>query len=409
MKDDRRKVVIDTSSLMNGCDIDFEKYLPIISTIVMEELDNLKLSENGEKAFKARNSIRYINDNEDKFQYIVNDNVKSKIMVNSGYDITKNDNKIIDCCLIENAAISSEDKALQIKAKNLGIEIVDFSKRADEDEYKGYKEVVMTDDEIATLYTSEIVGNSYGLLLNEYLIVKNINGDYVDSFKLTKEGYKSVIKKNLQSMAFGNIKPKDEFQVLAIDSLLNNQFTILTGCGGTAKTLLSLAYIMQALQNSKIDKFIVCHNPCVSKGTSNLGYYPGSRTEKILSSSLGGILSSKFGDPIMIDTLINQGKMILIPMSDIRGYEITDRSCLFVTEGQNMDDQTMKLLLQRVKEGAKVIIEGDNLGQVDSRYFEGNKNGMRRAIEVFKGEEMFGCVELQNIYRSKIANIAEKM
>ena len=409
MENDRRKVVLDTSALMNGCDIDFEKYLPIISTIVLEELDNLKLSENGEKAFKARQAIRYISTNDNKFQYIVNDTVKSELIINSGMDISKNDNKIIDICILENATISSEDKALLIKAKNLGIEIIDFDSKNEEDEYRGYKEIVLTDDQIATLYTSEIVGNKYGLLLNEYLIVKDINGDFVDSFKLTKEGYKSIIKKNLQSMVFGNIKPKDEYQTIAIDSLLNNQFTILTGCGGTAKTLLSLAYIMQSLQGSKIDRFIVCHNPCVSKGTSNLGYYPGDRNMKILSSSLGGILASKFGDTIMIDTLINQGKMMLIPMSDIRGFEASDRSCIYVTEGQNIDDMTMKLLLQRAKDGTKVIIEGDNMGQVDSRYFEGSKNGMRRAIEVFKGEEMFGCVQLKNIYRSKLANIAEKM
>ena len=41
--------------------------------------------------------------------------------------------------------------------------------------------------------------------------------------------------------------------------------------------------------------------------------------------------------------------------------------------------------------------------------FEGSNNGMRRLSEVFRGEEVYGEVELNATYRSKLARIAENM
>ena len=44
--------------------------------------------------------------------------------------------------------------------------------------------------------------------------------------------------------------------------------------------------------------------------------------------------------------------------------------------------------------------------QVDIRCSKG-KNGMHRAIEVFKGSKYFSCVKLKNAYRSPIAELAQ--
>ena len=67
----------------------------------------------------------------------------------------------------------------------------------------------------------------------------------------------------------------------------------------------------------------------------------------------------------------------------------------------------IKLCLSRVSSGAKVFIEGDYLSQVDSNAFDGNNNGLKRMIDVFKGHEEFGYVQLQNVWRSKIAELCE--
>lgn len=55
------------------------------------------------------------------------------------------------------------------------------------------------------------------------------------------------------------------------------------------------------------------------------------------------------------------------------------------------------------------IIDGDYNTQVDMSQYSGRNNGMRRMSEVFRGKDFYGEVELQNIYRSEIARIAEEM
>ena len=112
---------------------------------------------------------------------------------------------------------------------------------------------------------------------------------------------------------------------------------------------------------------------------------------------------------IAVETLINQGKLLMIPTSDIRGIEIASNDCLFVTEAQNTDGYTMRTILQRAKEGCKVIVEGDLLEQQDLRHISNQENGMIKAVEVFKGTEHFSCVKLQNVYRSPIAEIAQNI
>ena len=87
--------------------------------------------------------------------------------------------------------------------------------------------------------------------------------------------------------------------------------------------------------------------------------------------------------------------------------EIRDNEILYMTECQNTTTELIKLALSRVSAGAKVIIEGDYKTQVDSYLFEGKNNGLKRVIDAFKGHEEFGYIELQNIWRSKLAQLAE--
>lgn len=107
---------------------------------------------------------------------------------------------------------------------------------------------------------------------------------------------------------------------------------------------------------------------------------------------------------------MKDGKLVLLPMSDIRGFDTTNMNAgIYITEAQNTSVNLMKLCLQRIGEDSIVAIDGDFSTQVDEEEFEGNNNGLRRLIEVFAGFEDFGMVDLQIIHRSRIAAIADKM
>lgn len=108
--------------------------------------------------------------------------------------------------------------------------------------------------------------------------------------------------------------------------------------------------------------------------------------------------------------MIQEEKLILLPLSDCRGYDTSGmRAGIYISEAQNMDVDLMKLTLQRIGEDSICIIDGDCKTQVDDPHFSGASNGMKRASEVFRGEDIYGEVTLQRIHRSRIARIAENL
>lgn len=406
MGDEKEKVVIDTSKLME--DIEeleemLSKYSVIIPHVTLEELDNHKDNYKDEiRSFKGRNAIRFINKNIDNIIFAECDDT-----------ISKNDNQIIDVAIKHNASIFTNDICMKVKAKSKKIKVLELGDDIMHCEYSGYKEIA-TDNEKDNIKLSEIykdkTSNPFGLLVNEYLLVKDENGKLVDKFRYTSEGHVGFNNKSLDSSALGKIKPLDEYQGCLTDSLINNKMTMVRGKAGSGKSILSLAYSLGAIESGKYDKLIVFCNPVNSKNAARLGFYPGSRLEKVLDSFVGSMLSSKLGGMEGVYQLIERGKLEILPFSDIRGYDTSGMNAIvYIVESQNLSVDLMKLAIQRVSDDCKLIIDGDNNSQVDMIAYEGSNNGMRRVSEVFRGQNFYGEVELKNVHRSELAKIADLM
>lgn len=278
--------------------------------------------------------------------------------------------------------------------------------------YSGYLEVEMSEDELIYFY-SHPFENTYNLLINQYIIVKEKNNPIpVDQLCWTGSTYRKIEYNRINSKYFGEIKAfkGDIYQALLIDSFFHNKITMVHGPAGTGKTYLSLAFLLHQLEKNRISKIVIFCNPIATKNSAKLGYYPGTRDEKLLDSQIGNLLISKFGGRYIIEELIAQEKLILLPLSDIRGYDTSGMNAgIYISEAQNMDINAMKLTLQRIGEDSFCIIDGDFKAQVDDIEFEGSNNGMKRASKVFRNSDIYGQIELRNIHRSKIAEIAERM
>ena len=138
--------------------------------------------------------------------------------------------------------------------------------------------------------------------------------------------------------------------------------------------------------------------------------YPGSRTEKLLDSQIGNLLESKLGDRVAVERLIDDGQLVLLPMSDIRGYDTTGmNAAIYISEAQNLDIELMRLALQRIGEDSICTLDGDSNAQVDLSMYAGDNNGMRRVSKIFRGADFYGEVTLVNIHRSKIAKLAQDL
>lgn len=214
---------------------------------------------------------------------------------------------------------------------------------------------------------------------------------------------------NVNKLAITNIEKmpeKEEMVCILVDNeehlYLTNDFIV------THNTLISLGYLMSKVEYGELDKVIIFCNTVATANSARLGFLPGSKNEKLLDSQIGNLLTSKFGGRDAIEQLINSEKLILLPMSDIRGYDTTgQRAGIYITEAQNLDRTLIKLALQRVGEDCICILDGDEKTQVDMAVYQGHNNGMRRVSKVYRGTDIYGEVTLKNVYRSKIAKIAD--
>ena len=410
----------DTCSLIHKADHLWEdEEQMVISSITLEELEHIKTSANKDPDVKhaARKVTHELDLRYGEYSIVTWNSSLQKRLEAEGMDATP-DNKIIvsamsfrDDHLDDEFVFVSNDLCCKHLAR-LHFDRVE-SYEEEPYEYDGYQEVSLSPNEMSYFY-SHYNENIYNLHINEYLIIRDAeeNNKVVDQLCWTAEGYRHMDYGSFKSQHFGDIKPMkgDPYQACVADSLNRNRITMIKGPAGTGKTYLSLGFLMHKLEKNKIDKIIVFCNTVATKNSAKLGYYPGTKDEKLLDSQIGNLLVSKLGDKFIVEQMISDGKLVLLPMSDIRGYDTSGmKAGIYISEAQNLDIELMKLTLQRIGEDSICIIDGDCKAQVDDVHFAGSSNGMKRASWAYRGEDVYGEITLKNIYRSRIAQIAEKM
>ena len=409
-----KKLVVDTCVFMQSLsEVDYLmlKHKLIVCSTVSDELDKHKESSDEVKSYKARRALKWIKENQNKIEFVVSDVCNNKF---DNYDESNSDTKILSACVDNKADICTVDRGMWIRAKSFGIGIVEIDTDDNESDYCGYLKLEIdksnTNDQnmLAKIYEN-LCDNIMGLMTNQYLyIVESDSNKPIDLLKWTGKELVTVGDKAVNTELFGKFKCKDEMQRMAMDSLLSNKVTMIKGKPGSGKSLISLVHAINMIERRKFDKLVVFCNPLASRNSAKLGFLPGTKDEKLLDSSVGNMLSSKFGDRLQVERMIQEGKLLLYPMSDIRGYDSTGQNALiYIMEAQNLDIPLAKMAIQRVGEDCQLIIDGDYCAQVDSPAFEGRNNGMRRISEVFRGADFYGEVELGNIYRSRMAALAD--
>lgn len=411
----------DTCSLLLGYEKMFQpNEKPVISSITLKELEEIKTSayKDNKIKFAARQVIRTLREHQGEYDIHIFCNTmlepilqKTDLEVNNdlkilatafNYDYYKHPDETIfvtnDLVLAEIANLFfGEDSIISVNTNEI------------QNNYTGYSEISLSDEELSQFYEN-INTNHFNLYTNEYLIIKN-NNQIIDRLCWTGNTHRRLATKDFNSRAFGNIKPipGDVYQLLAMDSLNNNQITMLCGKPGSGKTWLAFGCLFSLLDKHEIDRIIIFCNPVVAKDAARLGFYPGTKLEKLMESQVGAILSSKLGDITQVERLVEEGKLVLIPAGDARGYEVPSNSGVYIMESQNLTCDLLRMLLQRVSENCKIIVDGDYNEQVDMDVYAGENNGMRKMSSVFRGENIYGQIELQQIHRSHIAEIADKM
>lgn len=398
----------DTCSLLSLLDDAFDEEF-VCSSKTLQEIESIKTSDRKDQSIKyrARRLARLLDENVGKYDVIIPNNTTfdilkefqlettpDNIIMASAYAYNKN-YKPIDfysddiCCKL----IAGSVFGLNVKSVNNDNKI----------EYKGYTEKVMSDVEMAYFYEN-LDKNIYDLLTNEYLVVKNENGEVIDKLKWTGLIHRTISYKQINNDFVGRIKPRNVHQELAFDLLQDRDITIkvLTGIFGSGKDFLMASTAIDLIKQKKFDKIMWVRNNVEVKNSKPIGFLPNGIKDKLLPFAMP--LADHVGGKDGLELLIQQDKIEIEHLGFIRGRDIKN-TIIICSESENMTKEHIQLLVSRVSDGSVLWLNGD-FRQIDNNIFESN-NGLNHAINKLASNEKFGYVQLQKTERSETASLSD--
>ena len=297
----------DTSSLLLRASNLFEEEENIvISSITLQELEDIKTNRNKSPdiKFAARKLLITLDEHIGAYEVVIFNQKMLEPFCEKALDIT-NDIRILASAYWYDQNVHPDEVVFitnDLALKNIanlffGSDNIESINKDIDDDYCGFIEVNLDEEQMAEFY-SNLDYNIFDAYINQYIIIKNDKNEIIDKLKWNGTRYIPISYGNIDSRQFGKIKPyqNDLYQALAIDSFLNNKITLIKGLPGSGKSYLSIGYLFYLLETHKIDKIIVICNTVAAKGAARLGFYPGTRDEKLLDSQIGNFLASKLGD-----------------------------------------------------------------------------------------------------------------
>ena len=214
--------------------------------------------------------------------------------------------------------------------------------------------------------------------------------------------------KFLQSMSV-NIKCKNENQKLVIESIKNNEITIVSGLPGTGKTFLACAEALKLIKTRPKYKKILLVKSVIQLPGEELGFLPGDLKDKLDPYMISFIDNfEKIIGESLTNKLRELGLIQIQPLAFVRGRSI-DNTIIVVDEAQNISIQNMRTLMTRIGDNSKMVI----LGDVKQKDIKNPKNSsLEVVIDKFEGIDGFGCVSLRNpddVVRNPVMKIIERI
>lgn len=247
--------------------------------------------------------------------------------------------------------------------------------------YRGNMIFITGQNSDAPLKAQEIIESLYRRLEQG----ENIDSQEVDAMiRLTgSHNQKSASENSSQAEELSISTPRKivrartPSQINYLKALSGHDLTLAVGPAGTGKTYLAMALAIRALTQGSVER-IILSRPAVEAG-EKLGFLPGDLKEKVdpylrpLYDALHDML------PIcQVEKRIAAGDIEIAPLAFMRGRTLS-KAFIIIDEAQNTTVEQMKMVLTRLGEGSKMVINGD-LTQIDLP--RGVKSGLISAIDV---------------------------
>lgn len=172
--------------------------------------------------------------------------------------------------------------------------------------------------------------------------------------------------------------PQTEAQRRFLSCLKHNTLTLVSGSAGVGKTFVSLAYAAELLRGREIERIILTRPLVGVEGEeSKIGALPGTLQEKLQfwAMPMVDVLVERLGKGAF-DYYLSHDQIRIVPLAYLRGSSF-DNCFIHCTESQNTTPAQIKMLLTRVGEHTKIVLDGD-LAQSDLKKESGLSDAMRR-------------------------------
>ena len=423
-----RTYVLDTSVLLAdpGALRRFAEHEVVLPVVVITELEGKR--HHPELGFFARTALRMLDELRiihgrlDEPVPVGDEGGTIRVELNhtdadslpSGFRLGDNDTRIL--AVARNLAdegydvtLVSKDLPLRIKASAVGLDAEEYRAETISDSdsgYSGMAELDVVAAEIDELYDDGVLDleAARDLPCHQGLVLLSDRGTALGRVGPDKRVH--LVRGDRE--AFG-IHGRSAEQRIALEMLLDPEVGIVSlgGRAGTGKSAMALCAGLEAVMERRQHKKVVVFRPLFAVGGQELGYLPGSESEKMspwaqaVFDTLGAITSRE-----VIEEVLDRGMLEVLPLTHIRGRSLHD-AFVIVDEAQSLERNVLLTVLSRIGANSKVVLTHDVAQRDNLRV--GRHDGVVAVVEKLKGHPLFAHVTLTRSERSPIAALVTEM
>ncbi len=306
-----------------------------------------------------------------------------------------------------NVTVVSKDLPMRVKASAMGLQADEYRNELVKDSgWTGVAELDVQEDDVNALYDHQPVflPAAAELPANTGVIMHSVKGSALGRVG----GDKQTRLVRGDRDVFG-LHGRSAEQRLAIDLLMDPEVGIVSlgGRAGTGKSALALCAGLEAVLERREHRKVVVFRPLYAVGGQELGYLPGSESEKMnpwaqaVFDTLGALVSQE-----VVEEVMDRGMLEVLPLTHIRGRSLHD-SFVIVDEAQSLEKNVLLTVMSRIGQNSKIVLTHDVAQRDNLRV--GRHDGIAAVVETLKGHPLFGHITLTRSERSPIAALVTEL
>ncbi|MEO7267990.1 MAG: PhoH family protein [Knoellia sp.] len=412
--------VLDTSVLLSDprAILRFKEHEVVLPIVVITELEGKR--HHPELGFFARAALRLLDDlrikagrldapvpvGDDGGTLRVELNHTDSSSLPAGFRLGDNDTRILSVAKnLSNegriVTIVSKDLPMRVKASACGMEAQEYrAELAVDSGWTGMAEVDVTVEEMDHLYEYGRLEHVGAAEMPCHTGLKLLSPRGSGLGRVGADKQVRLVKGDRD--AFG-LHGRSAEQRIALDILLDPDIGIVSlgGRAGTGKSALALCAGLEAVMERRQQRKVVVFRPLYAVGGQELGYLPGSESEKMnpwgqaVFDTLSALVSRE-----VVEEVLDRGMLEVLPLTHIRGRSLHD-AYVIVDEAQSLERNVLLTVLSRIGQNSKVVMTHDVAQRDNLRV--GRHDGVAAVIEKLKGHPLFAHVTLTRSERSPIA------